>query len=416
MALLAADVEQRLVDAVGGALRPGDSGDDVCGTTPRWVASPSGQDRVGALLRLATDTGLSVVPCGARTKLQWGAAPESVDVLLDLSGMDGLVEHASGDLVAIAQAGRRLDDLQADLSAAGQWLAVDPPRRGTVGGLVATASAGPARLLDGPVRDLVIGAHIVRADGVSARSGGKVVKNVAGYDLGRLLTGSFGTLAVLTQVAFRLQPVPPTSRYVVAPVTSGGQVAALVQSVLHSHLVAHACELDLTPGGDGQLAVHLDGIEAAVAARTRNALALLGDGAEELAEAPSWWGTEPPYDQGLLLRASAEVASVATLLDGVATACREHGIESQVRGSVAVGSLLVGAHAGTDVAMMSFLDDVRAAAGRAGGAVVVLEARPELKQRVDVWGPVRGLGLMQRVKEQFDPGRVLSPGRFVGGI
>ena len=116
-------------------------------------------------------------------------------MVLDLTGLDQLVEHTAGDLVAVVQAGRRLDDLAEDLAAAGQRLAVDPPRRGTVGGLVATAATGPARLFAGPVRDLVIGVTVVRADGVLAKSGGKVVKNVAGYDLGKLLTGSFGTLA-----------------------------------------------------------------------------------------------------------------------------------------------------------------------------------------------------------------------------
>jgi len=169
--------------------------------------------------------------------------------VLELGRLDALVDHAAGDLVAVVGAGRRLDDLQADLTAAGQWFAVDPTRRGTVGGLVATADTGPTRLVHGPVRDLVIGATMVRADGVIAHAGGRVVKNVAGYDLSKLLTGSFGTLAVLTQVAVRLHPVPEMGRWVVVPVSSTRHANELVQRVVHSQLVVTACELEHPAGG-----------------------------------------------------------------------------------------------------------------------------------------------------------------------
>ena len=145
--------------------------------------------------------------------------------------------------------GRRLDDLQARLASAGQWLAVDPPRRGTVGGLVATAATGPTRLLHGPVRDLVIGTTMVRADGVVAKSGGKVVKNVAGYDLGKLLTGSYGTLGVVTQVAFRLHPLPEASRWVTVPVRSATEAQDVVLRVAHSHLVAGRVSSSTGRGG-----------------------------------------------------------------------------------------------------------------------------------------------------------------------
>ncbi|MEP6629392.1 MAG: FAD-binding oxidoreductase, partial [Lapillicoccus sp.] len=196
MSLTDTDLLPRLAEAVGGAARDGLESDRVGGMRPRWVASPTDEAGVSALLRVADEKGLAVVPRGSGTKLSWGADPERLDVVLDLSGLDRLVEHAAGDLIAVVGAGRPLDALQRDLASAGQWLAVDPARRGTVGGLVATATTGPTRLLHGPVRDLVIGATMVRADGVVARSGGKVVKNVAGYDLGKLLTGSYGTLGV----------------------------------------------------------------------------------------------------------------------------------------------------------------------------------------------------------------------------
>ena len=299
MSTLATDVESRLSEAVQGSLASGSDGDQIGGMRPRWVASPASVDEVSAVLRLASDSGLAVVPRGAGTRLQWGAAPSQCDVVLDLTRLDGLVEHTSGDLVAVAQAGMRLDDLQARLASAGQWLAADPPRRGTVGGLVATAATGPTRLLHGPVRDLVIGTTMVRADGVVAKSGGKVVKNVAGYDLGKLLTGSYGTLGVIVQVAFRLHPLPETSRWVTVPVRSATEAQDVVLRVAHSHLVAAGVELDWA-GGSGEVSVRLDGIPSGVEARTRDALALLGDAAAESDSAPAWWGTEPAGGDVLL--------------------------------------------------------------------------------------------------------------------
>ena len=411
MSTVATDVESRLSEAVQGSLAVASDGDQVGGMRPRWVASPASVDEVAAVLRLASDTGLAVVPRGAGTRLQWGAAPERCDVVLDLTRLDGLVEHTAGDLVAVVQAGMRLDDLQARLASAGQWLAVDPPRHGTVGGLVATAATGPTRLLHGPVRDLVIGTTMVRADGVVAKSGGKVVKNVAGYDLGKLLTGSFGTLGVVVQVAFRLHPLPESTRWVTVPVRSATEAQDVVLRVAHSHLVAAGVELDWT-GGSGAVSLRLDGIPTGVEARTGDALALLGDGALESDSAPPWWGREP--DGGdVLLRVAHEVSSLGRALTAIDGAAAAAGANAHTRGSAGVGTLDVALDGGDPLAVVSRL---REAAPAFGGTVVVRDAPTEVKGAVDVWGPVRGLDLMRRVKDQFDPHRVLSPGRFVGGI
>jgi glycolate oxidase FAD binding subunit len=393
----------RLEEAASGRVRDAGPDDAVDGVSARVVVSPTDHEAVSRVMSVCQELGLAVVPRGGGTHLGWGAPPSRLDVVLDLTGMDRLVEHTAGDLVAVVQAGRRLDDLQADLGKAGQWLAVDPPRRGTVGGLVATASTGPIRLSSGPVRDLVIGATVVRADGVVAKSGGKVVKNVAGYDLGKLLTGSFGTLAVLTQVALRLHPLPERSTWVCVPVTSPTVAQDTVLRIAHSHLVPSGVELDWQDG-KGELAVRLDGIPKGVEARTADAEELLGPGASSREEPPTWWGTEPSTD-GVLVKVTHEVASLGEVLAAVSG--------RHTRGSAGVGTLYVAV--GTDAAPQ-FVGDLRRAANRFGGAVVILEGPPEVKEAVDVWGPVRGLDLMRRVKEQFDPNRVLSPGRFVGGI
>ena len=403
MTAVAPEVVGRLEDASDGRVRPAEPADAVDGRLGRWVVSPGDQASVARVLAVCAELGLAVVPRGSGTKLGWGTPPTALDVVLDLTGLDRLVEHTAGDLVAVVEAGRLLDDLQAELARAGQWLAVDPPRRGTVGGLVATGITGPARMAAGPVRDLVIGATVVRTDGVVAHSGGKVVKNVAGYDLGKLLTGSFGTLGVLTQVAVRLHPLPDRSTWVCVPVRSPAEAQDAVLRVAHSHLVASGVELDWRDG-TGDLAVRLDGIPNGVAARTADAEALLGAEARAVEAAPDWWGAEPASGE-VLLKVTHEVASLGAALAAAG--------DAHTRGSAGVGTLYVSV--GTDRAV-DLITALRAAAPRFGGAVVVLDAPAEVKEQVDVWGPVRGLDLMRRVKDQFDPNRVLSPGRFVGGI
>ncbi|MDQ2781997.1 MAG: FAD-binding oxidoreductase [Actinomycetota bacterium] len=418
------DALEQLSEITGGharAAQDADWIDSVDGMPVRWVASPSDTMQTSAVLRFASQEGITVVPRGTGSKLRWGARPERCDLVLDTTRLDGLVEHAAGDLVVVAGAGRRIADLQVDLAAAGQWLAVDPPRAGTLGGLVATASTGPTRFLHGAVRDLLIGSTMVRADGVVAKSGGKVVKNVAGYDIGKVLTGSFGTLGVITQVAFRLHPRPVARSWVTVPVGSPQEVNDLLQRVVHSHLVPSGVELDQPATSEAHLAVLLEGFGPGVAARTEAAISLLGPHAVVSAEPPQWWGAEPggswadPPEDAALLKVTHEIACVGTVLETVAAAASAGATRVHVRGSVGLGSLYVAVEGGT-TGIPELVGSLRGRARSFGGAVVVLEAAAKVKDQVDVWGPVEGLTLMRSLKQQFDPGRLLSPGRFVGGI
>lgn len=412
------DLIGTLLDAAPGGVRCAGPDDTVGGVVPRWVASPKDAAEVAALMRVATEHGLAVVPCGSGTRLSWGPPPERVDLVLDATGLAGVVEHVAGDLVVAVRAGTRLVELQERLAHSGQRLAIDGEHGdATVGGMVAHAVSGPSRLLYGTLRDLLIGATFVRADGVVAKAGGKVVKNVAGYDLSKLLHGSWGTLAVLTEAVFRLHPVPPAQRWVSVPAGRPARTGELTQRVLRAQLVPAALELDRGPGQPATLTVLVEGTGIAIDGRARAVCALLGDDAVTSDTPPPWWGHRPAADGEVLLRLTTELAALDRLLTAIDGAVTAAGLAVQVRGSAGVGSLLAGLPGESDpTAVGELVAQLRAGASAWGGTVVVLDGPPSLTRTVDTWGPVPGLELMRRVKDRFDPRHLLSPGRFVGGI
>ena len=401
-----------------GTVREATDADAVDGAPAGAVVRPRTVEAVSAVLREASARGLAVVPRGAGTALDWGAPPERVDVLLETGGLDAVVEHEAGDLVVVVQAGLPLSRLAETVAGAGQELVADVPRerveRGaTVGGALATAPSGPRRLLRGGLRDLVLGATVVRADGTVASSGGKVVKNVAGYDLAKLVTGAFGTLGVVVRAAFRLHPLP-AERGFVSVAGALPDVAAAARSVVASQLAPAAVELDRPAGSDDATCVVLiEGTPAAVPVRQAEAWAMLGGSP---AEEPAWWGRLPSADGDVLLKVTATLPGVARVLEAARAAEQVHGVGITVRGS-AGGVLWASLPADDPAAVAGVVADLRRAApGPADGTVTVLRAPRAVREAVDVWGPVPGLDLMRRVKEQFDPDRTLSPGRFVGGI
>ncbi|MGH3388090.1 MAG: FAD-binding oxidoreductase [Actinomadura sp.] len=396
----------RALDALAkvcGGTRPGTADDAVQGVAPALVAAPATVQEASEVLRVAAEHGLTVVPRGAGTRLHWGMPPHRCDLLVDTRGLNRIVEHAAGDLVVKVEAGLPVDRLAETLSAAGQRLALDTPLPGsTVGGTLATAAAGPLRLRYGTPRDLVIGVTMVRADGVLAKAGGKVVKNVAGYDLGKLLTGSYGTLGLIVEAAFRLHPVPRARAYVTAPVPDGAHAHKAVQAVLHSTVMAAALEVDAPADGPITLCVLVEGVPAGVTALTDQVVRLLGDEAAVAEQPPEWWGAAPPGET--LIEFTTEPAELPHVLSTLAG--------TDVRGSAGSGTWQLALPAGTGPdeagALLTTL--------RSLGHAVVRTAPDELRERLDLWGPVPALDLMRRVKDQFDPDHRLSPGRFAGGI
>lgn len=396
------------------------TGDDaVDGVAPALVARPAATEEVAAVLRAAGEAGLTVVPRGAGTALAWGMPPERADLVLDLCRMGEVLEHAAGDLIVKAQAGARLATVQRTVAPAGQRLALDDPLGGaTVGGTLAGNGSGPRRMAFGTARDLLIGITVVRADGVVAKAGGRVVKNVAGYDLGKLMIGSAGTLAVVTEATFRLHPLPAVSRLVGIRYDRPEEAQRLVQSVLHAQVVPAALEVEDT-GDGGTVAVLLEGTEAGVEGRTAVARRLLG--AEAAAgEVPPDWERAPwagRDDRPVLLKLAFALSGLARVLAVARAAAGDVGVALHLRGSAGAGVVYGALPGSTDpAAVAALVERVRAECTAAGGSLVVLDGPPAVKATVDLWGPVSALDLMRRVKQQFDPERRLAPGRFVGGI
>ena len=402
------------LDVKGVALREGGDEDAVCGVVPAHVARPEDTEALGRLLSAARAADLTSTPRGGGTALDWGAPPRSLDLMVDTSALSW-IEHNAGDLVVEVGAGTPMAELQRVLAEAGQRLSYDPARTGgTVGGALATGLSGPRRLLAGALRDLVIGMTVVRADGVVARSGGRVVKNVAGYDLAKLHTGGYGTLGVIASAAFRLHPMPEATRVVHVPVGSRRSGERFLAALRAGTVVPSAVELDWPVQGRGRLWVVLEGTPRGLTDRVQEtAQALGGDGVEVTEEPPEAPGVLPTEGTlGLLTVPPAESLAAATRIGGSPGAARTR---AHVRGSVAVGSLTVSFPPGTPAeAVREVVDGVRATPGH---TLALIRAERHLHEAgVDLWGKVPGLSLMRSIKDSLDPDHRLSPGRFAGGI
>jgi glycolate oxidase FAD binding subunit len=413
------------VVTVAVASRPAGAADAVDGVQPEVVIEPASLEEAAEALREATAEGRRVVCRGGGSKLAWGSPPTAADAILSTSALDRVLEHAEGDLIVRAEAGVRLDALQEVLAKAGQALALDPPEPGaTLGGIVAAGASGPRRQRYGTARDLLIGITVVLSNGTVAHAGGKVVKNVAGYDLGKLFTGSLGTLGLIAEVTFRLHPIPDALAGVALEVPDPGAAGSAAQTLVHAQLDPTALELDWPdPARSGRLVLLVQGRSPAVLEQARAAARLLeAHGAPELLEQPPDLGARPWQDAGAAGEAvGLKAACVPTELPGVIgdlwAAARGGGLGVALRAHAGVGVTYAALRGGDTGALATAVEEARGRLARRGGSLVVLQAPLEVKRRIDVWGPVGdALPLMRRVKERFDPAGTMSPGRFVGGI
>jgi glycolate oxidase FAD binding subunit len=418
--------------------------DTVGGRRARYIAAPASTPEAAALLRAAAGLRLTVVPRGSGGRLDWGCAPDSCDLIVDTRRMDRVLEHAAGDQVATMQAGISLDELAKALATASQRLALDPPAGAsatsdTVGGLIATGAAGPLRYRYGSPRDLLIGITVVRADGTVAKSGGKVVKNVAGYDIGKLFAGSLGTLGLITEATFRLHPLPDAAAWVTLDCPDSATAASAVRAVAGSPLVPSAIELYWASAtAPISISTLIEGDAESVAGRTDRLRNLIGRELADVGRAAEAHETlrprpdgreratgpdvrEPP---GTLVRVAFWAGQLTAVLTAIRSAADATALDPVISGSAGAGVLEVsvpGTAPADSVAdlvavLRAGLDGLGDGLPPSRASAVVLSAPPAVRDTVDIWGPVPSLALMRAVKAQFDPEHRMAPGRFAGGI
>jgi glycolate oxidase FAD binding subunit len=402
------------------------AGDAVDGREPSLVVEPATIEEISEVMKLASRDGIAVSPRGGGTKMGLGNPPRQVDLILSTARMDGIIEHVPGDQIVRTQAGLKLQDLQGNLAESDQMLGIDPPEEGaTVGGIVAANASGPRRLRYGTIRDLIIGIKVVLADGTVAKAGGKVVKNVAGYDLSKLFTGSLGTLGVIAEANFRLHPIRESARTVFVEVDDHRQIPEVALAFTHSSFSQFVLDaLEMRWENDkGVIAALFEGIDPAVEAQSSAATELLRShgGANVLGkdDGEEFWDSfaRRPWAAGdVALKISAPPSDLSAVLDSVLGAAGRVGVEARLSGHAATGVTFAGL-SGEGDGLVDVVEEVREIRVHRGGSVVVQEAPLAIKERLDVWGPAGDyLGLTRRVKEKFDPGYTMNPGRFLGGI
>ena len=382
------------------------------------LVKPHDIAELAAALSAANTARHAAVITGGGSKLSWGRTPEHVDVVLSTSQLNRLVAHRYGDLTATIECGATLVDLNRQLAMHGQWLPVDSAfPAATIGGVVATNDSGPLRHRFGTPRDLLIGVTLVLADGRIVKAGGTVVKNVAGYDLGRLVSGSFGSLAAIATATFKLSPLPAASGTVGVFYRERGAVARDAQLLASNQFEFTALDVQMTPGAAGpeyRLLVRVASSPGATEAQLA-AVQRLVSGESHLitgpAEADLWRDqlTAPWIGDSTTIRMAwlpASLADVLTLLERVG---QETGAGVTFTGRAAVGAGLVRVD-GTVDAAVTFVDRLRDDDTVAN--VVVLRALPGVKARVDVWGARPDSSLvMQAIKTALDPAGILNAGR-----
>lgn len=398
---LAAELRSRLPAAA--LFSQPDARYEVDGLRPALVASPASPAEAAAVLSVARAARAAVLPFGGGTQTGLGMPPERYDLALDLRRLDRVVEHQPADLTATVEAGITLAALQRILAAHGQWLPLDPPlpEAATVGGVLAANASGPSRHRYGTARDLVIGMTVALADGSLVKSGGRVVKNVAGYDMAKLHIGALGTLGVILQVSLKVAPLPAQTAFA----TALGPLPELMSTTARladGRLPLQAIVLRKDPAAsEWALHVRFAGGAAAME-RCRRELALVAPAAEPGAALPAL------LEGAVVVRASVPPAAVAPLCEAFADA------GAGVTAYPTVG-IVYGAWDGAPPA--EALLTLRQRCVQADGALVLERAPVDLKRRVDVWGPPRNdFALMRRIKEQLDQQRVLNPGRYLGGL
>jgi glycolate oxidase FAD binding subunit len=408
--------------------------DRIAGVQPAMVFEPVNEVELATALRYADSAGLSVIPRGGGSKLGWGNPPTRADLVLSTTRLNRVIEHAWADLTVSVEAGCTIGTLQDTLAQHGQRIAIDPlwPEHATVGGLLSTNDSGTLRIRYGGLRDLIIGATIALPDGTLASSGGKVVKNVAGYDLPKLVTGALGTLGVITRAVFRLHPLPHQVRSFTFVVRDAADANRLMLAIQDSKLAHTGLQVRFNSGSQPEVDIRFDGTDEGLAAQTETLRKLAAPATETHSNDDVWYARQHLFGAARPTASTAgdtsedsppaAIAKFSVLLGSIANTCQQlrdlaeplNVHWSAVAQGTGLGWIRLGpANAN---AIQQLLQKLRSQLEPAGGSLVVQYRSPDIPE-IEAWGnPGDALPLMLRVKQQFDARNTLNPGRFVGGI
>jgi glycolate oxidase FAD binding subunit len=403
------------------SLRAATAADAVCGVQPRLVLEPPDEQQLAAVLRLANDAGLAVIPRGSGTKLSWGNPPARADIILSTARLDKIIEHAWADLTVSVEAGCTIQKLQEALAQHGQRLALNPlwPEQATISGILSTNDSGPLRLRFGALRDLIIGVTLALPDGTLASSGGKVVKNVAGYDLPKLVTGALGTLAVITRAVFRLHPLPRNAKTLSISGCTLEDMQRFILRVQDSKLAHTALQARNTQDAESVVDILFEGTEAGIAAQEAQLRELARPAQVLEALSAVWNASQELWNSAIVARAAvakitALPASISRTVETVERAASSRKTNWKLTmQATGIGWLSLDA---APENLHAVLSDLRFELEHSGGSLVLCHYPPEMSH-LDAWGqPGDALPLMRAVKNQFDPKNTLNPGRFLAGI
>ena len=413
----------------------------IDGIGPQAVVLPRSTHEIQEVLGYAADSKLVVIPAGSGTKLGVGNPPEGVDLVLSTSRLDQVLEYEPADLTVTVEAGIQLAALQAKLAEHGQYLSLDPPYadRCTIGGITATNASGPSRLRFGGARDLVLGMRVVQSSGTVVKSGGKVVKNVAGYDLNKLYLGSFGTLGVITEISLKLQPLPEIERTILLTFANIGEAVNVASEISGSQLLPTFLNLfvnsaPLTDNPEPCLLIGLDGhpetvewqIDSVKTIAQQNGVFSVGvyegQQQQELRTSMCTFPEDGSATPIVICRANLRKTDIGDFVN--TTLEVNESVSWRVRATGLMGNgvvyVIFSDFPDGEVPVQHVADllaNLRDAAANVGGNLIVESASAALKRQIDVWGPVgRSFELMKAIKTKLDPIGLLNVGRFVGGI
>ncbi len=414
----------------------------IDGVRPGLQVSPDDPEEVASVLQLCAQHEAAVIPTGSGSALDLGNVPRGADVLLSTSRLDQILQYTPADMTVSVQAGVRLTDLQTELAQHSQFLPVDPPNadRATIGGVVATAASGPRRTGYGAVRDLLIGIRLAHPDGQTTRAGGMVVKNVTGYDMGKLYTGSLGTLGVIVEANFKLLPFPADEQTVAGRFADASGCSRALDALVDSVLMPNSVEIldtaaantvlgDSAPSARAIL-VRFGGRPEAVERQIGDARSIFEDcggtaftlsGEDQVRAWESLAGlSEAPFtDPAVRCRVTVLSSQVEVVFAHAEALAAADDLDLAIWGRAFDGVINVTLAGDGDQRLIAAIESLRAEVATIPGSLIVEACPIGVKQHTDVWGPGADSGaveIMRSIKAKFDPVGVLNPGRFAHGI